>query len=135
MVLGIKQKSAKKDTIGETMKGLYCDNQNIIISSSSNVVVEDAIIFTKAGEVKGKIKATYDFSECPQELHSLGLMVLMRSRSNICLPIERQPIKRNLSTPEGRKIWADVERAAASAPEWAAKHIRKLFKRRGGRDR
>jgi len=39
-------------------------------------------------------------------------------------------VKRNLITPEGRAMWDAVEKAAASAPEWAKKHIEKACKER-----
>jgi len=47
--------------------------------------------FTRGNKVVGKIKGSFDFSELPNELHSLALQLIMGDSRRVCLALDRVP--------------------------------------------
>jgi hypothetical protein len=68
---------------------LYTNNSNnVIIEGTSEVIVEDAITFTRGNQVVGKLDYKIDFSDLDPSLHEKALNLITGKRINLALEID-----------------------------------------------
>jgi len=73
------------------------------IESEAKAVLPKYIIFMQDGLEVGYIDATYDFTNCPTELHSLGLGMIKGHK--IYLPSREARIAERLSASKPKRRW------------------------------
>ena len=84
MVLSLR---GKMSSSGELQSALAAGS-DLIVETDPIVLVENYFTTSYKGKIIGRVKATFDFSELPVELHEQALRLLLSNGTNLCMSTE-----------------------------------------------
>ena len=82
------------------MADITWPNENLIVTGKPIVIVKDALVFSRDGVVVGKLDASYDFSELPDELHEKAVGIASNNRRTLYLSVEQVQVNKNPENPK-----------------------------------